>query len=61
MKQGLGTYTFCKTGAVLKGMWKNNKKVNNFQLFFPTSSAGMGFMFYGTWDKNESVSKRVIY
>jgi len=55
MKHGLGTYTFCKTGAVLKGTWINDKRVKNFQVFYPTSD-GIGFTYYGTWDDNELVS-----
>jgi len=55
MKHGLGTYTFCKTGAVLTGMWSNDKKINNFQVFYPISDR-TGFTFYGTWDENEMVS-----
>lgn len=55
MKHGLGTYTFCKTGAILKGMWLNDKKVSNFQVFYPISD-GTGFTFHGTWDDNELVS-----
>ncbi|KAL5234994.1 hypothetical protein ACI65C_002404 [Semiaphis heraclei] len=55
MKHGLGTYTFCKTGAVLTGMWLNDKKVNNFQVFYPISE-NTGFTFHGTWDENEMVT-----
>lgn len=56
MKHGLGTHTFCKTGAVLRGTWYDDKKVNNFQIFFPTDSEGSGFTFHGKWDSDESVS-----
>lgn len=55
MKHGVGTYTFCKTGVVLKGKWSDDKKVENFELYFPTSK-GEGFTFHGTWDDEESVS-----
>jgi hypothetical protein len=59
MKHGAGTYTFCKTGTILKGTWLEDRKVNNFQIFFPTSE-GCGFSFHGTWDSNELVSMVVI-
>lgn len=60
MKHGLGTYTYCKTRAVLKGLWHNDKKKGSFQLFFPTS-VGSGFTFHGTWDKDEVVSIIIIF
>lgn len=58
MKHGFGTYTFCKTGAVLKGIWLNDKRVKNFQVFYPISD-GTGFTYHGTWDDNELVSNEL--
>lgn len=59
MKHGVGTYTFNKTGATMKGSWFNDKRMNNFQVFFPTS-AESGFTFHGTWDDDESVSYNIM-
>lgn len=57
MKHGVGTYVFCKTGATLKGSWLNDKRVNNFEVFFPTGEES-GFTFHGTWDDDETVSNK---
>lgn len=58
MMHGLGTHTFCETGAILRGAWYQNKKIKHFQIFFPTDNDGSGFTFHGTWDNNELVSNQ---